>query len=167
MVRPGAYGGAARLLRARDDCRARDSRRAAHEKIFPALVLLAWRVSCDTVRTVWSRSRDTSADDARLHARSANLRRAQIRYRKALVVMGRWVRDLSRRDIVSSFERELWMCFFAGFIRQRWNTVAQKRTDATVLRTRSGASEPHTPVVFPVESRGESPGIRLRVPVQP
>ena len=67
-------------------------------------------------------------------------------YRKALVVMGRWVRDLSRRDIVSSFERELWMCFFAGFIRQRWNTVAQKRTDATVLRTRSGASEPHTPV---------------------
>jgi glucosyl-dolichyl phosphate glucuronosyltransferase len=88
-------------------------------------------------------------------------------YRKALVVMGRWVRDLSRRDIVSSFERELWMCFFAGFIRQRWNRVAQNRTDATVLPTRSGAFEPHTPVVFPVESKENLRASRLRTPVQP
>jgi hypothetical protein len=88
-------------------------------------------------------------------------------YRKALVTMGRWARDLLRRDTVASFERELWLCFFAGFMRQRWNTVAQNRTALTDSRTRSNPPEPETPRVFPVEPTDDLRASRLRTPVQP
>jgi GT2 family glycosyltransferase len=88
-------------------------------------------------------------------------------YRKAAVIMTRWVRDLSRGDSVASFERELWLCFFVGFIRQRWNKGAQFRTNVTAFRTRSSAPEPESPVVFPVEPTDDMRASRLRTPVQP
>ena len=31
-------------------------------------------------------------------------------------LVGAWL----RRDSVASFEHELWMCFFAGILKQRW-----------------------------------------------
>jgi glycosyltransferase involved in cell wall biosynthesis len=88
-------------------------------------------------------------------------------YRKALVTMGRWVRDLLRRDTVASFERELWLSFLAGFMRQRWNKVAQNRTALTDFQTRSSPPEPVTPRVFPVEPMDDLRASRLRTPVQP
>jgi glycosyltransferase involved in cell wall biosynthesis len=88
-------------------------------------------------------------------------------YRKALVTMGRWLRDLLRRDTVASFERELWLCFFAGFLRQRWNKVSQSRRELTDFQTRSNPPEPETPRIFPVEPTDDLRASRLRTPVQP
>ena len=40
-------------------------------------------------------------------------------YRKALTAAMNWLRDTIRRDRVRAFEHELWLCFFAGILRQR------------------------------------------------
>jgi glucosyl-dolichyl phosphate glucuronosyltransferase len=88
-------------------------------------------------------------------------------YRKALMTAGRWVRDLWRRDTVASFERELGICFFAGFVRQRWKKVSQLRTDITALQMRSDAPAPKTPRGFPDEPKDDVRASGLRTPVQP
>jgi len=41
-------------------------------------------------------------------------------FRKALVHAGAAMRSLLRGDIEVAFEHELWLCFFAGIVRQRW-----------------------------------------------
>jgi glucosyl-dolichyl phosphate glucuronosyltransferase len=88
-------------------------------------------------------------------------------YRKALITVGRWVRDLWRRDTVARFERELWMCFFVGFVQQRWNKVSQFRTDVTALQMRSVVPVPKTPRAFPDEPTDDLRASRLRTRVQP
>ena len=40
-------------------------------------------------------------------------------YRKALTTARYWVRDALRRRRTAAFEHELWLCFFAGIVRQR------------------------------------------------
>lgn len=48
-------------------------------------------------------------------------------YRKLLASGAGWLRALARRDPVAAFEHELWIWFFAGIVRQRWNdTYAAK-----------------------------------------
>jgi glucosyl-dolichyl phosphate glucuronosyltransferase len=88
-------------------------------------------------------------------------------YRKAIATIGRWIRDRWRRDSIASFEQELWMCFFAGFLRQRWNKVAQIRASATSLQMRLNPSGPETPPVFPDEPPDNMRASHLRTPVQP
>ena len=52
-------------------------------------------------------------------------------YGKAARAVTRWFRATLRRDRVTAFEQELWICFFAGIVRQRWQDVRARR-----LRTR-------------------------------
>jgi glucosyl-dolichyl phosphate glucuronosyltransferase len=40
-------------------------------------------------------------------------------YRKALATMARWLRASADRNRIEAFEQELWLCFFAGIVRQR------------------------------------------------
>ena len=40
-------------------------------------------------------------------------------YRKALWTAWAWVRAIARRDPVAAFDHEVWLCFFAGILRQR------------------------------------------------
>lgn len=40
--------------------------------------------------------------------------------RKAIHATGAWLFHAVRRDIGVAFEYELWLCFFAGVVRQRW-----------------------------------------------
>jgi glycosyltransferase involved in cell wall biosynthesis len=41
-------------------------------------------------------------------------------YRKALGSLSGWVRATLAGDTVAAFEHEVWLCFFAGIVRQRW-----------------------------------------------
>ena len=40
-------------------------------------------------------------------------------YRKALVAARDWVQATARRDAIAAFDNEVWLCFFAGIVRQR------------------------------------------------
>jgi glucosyl-dolichyl phosphate glucuronosyltransferase len=40
-------------------------------------------------------------------------------YGKAVRAIGRWMSSTLRRDRVTAFEQEWWLCFFAGILRQR------------------------------------------------
>lgn len=42
-------------------------------------------------------------------------------YRKLLTAAAGWLRATAARDAVAAFDHELWMWFFAGIVRQRWN----------------------------------------------
>jgi glycosyltransferase involved in cell wall biosynthesis len=42
-------------------------------------------------------------------------------YRRALSHVARWFRATARRDRVAAFDHEMWLWFFAGILRQRWN----------------------------------------------
>jgi hypothetical protein len=46
-------------------------------------------------------------------------------YRKALTTLKRWAVDALRGRSASAFDHELWLCFFAGIVRQRWQDVAR------------------------------------------
>ena len=48
-------------------------------------------------------------------------------YRKALRTAIDWVRDSVRRRTVEAFEHELWLCFFAGIVRQRFRDSRNRR----------------------------------------
>jgi glycosyltransferase involved in cell wall biosynthesis len=41
-------------------------------------------------------------------------------YRKALGALSGWVGATLAGDTVAAFEHEVWLCFFAGIVRQRW-----------------------------------------------
>lgn len=41
-------------------------------------------------------------------------------YRKALVSAREWIRTTFRGDDLAAFDHEMWLCFFAGIVRQRW-----------------------------------------------
>jgi glucosyl-dolichyl phosphate glucuronosyltransferase len=41
-------------------------------------------------------------------------------FRKAVVTFGGLVASAVRRDPVAAFDREIWLCFFAGIVKQRW-----------------------------------------------
>ncbi len=41
-------------------------------------------------------------------------------YRKAFANLIGWVRAAFRRDAVAAFDREVWLWFFAGIVKQRW-----------------------------------------------
>jgi glycosyltransferase involved in cell wall biosynthesis len=49
-------------------------------------------------------------------------------YRTALASVARWVRFTWQRDPVNAFEQELWLCFFAGIVRQRYRDRAGRVT---------------------------------------
>lgn len=48
-------------------------------------------------------------------------------YRKAAAAAAGWLKARVRRDEVASFERELWLCFFAGIVRQRAKDARSRR----------------------------------------
>jgi hypothetical protein len=48
-------------------------------------------------------------------------------YRKAFRTMLAWMRDLVRRRTLEAFEHELWLCFFAGIVRQRFRDSRSRR----------------------------------------
>jgi glycosyltransferase involved in cell wall biosynthesis len=41
-------------------------------------------------------------------------------FRKALTVAGRWLRHTLKGEAVEAFDAEVWLCFFAGIVRQRF-----------------------------------------------
>ena len=59
-------------------------------------------------------------------------------YRKALTTVRHWVRDALRRRHTAAFEHELWLCFFAGIIRQRARDSRNGRRTA-ITRVAGGA----------------------------
>jgi glucosyl-dolichyl phosphate glucuronosyltransferase len=48
-------------------------------------------------------------------------------YRKALVAAAEWIRNTLRGARVPAFEHELWLCFFAGIVRQRGRDMRARR----------------------------------------
>jgi len=58
-------------------------------------------------------------------------------YRKAFRALGGWLRDTIRGQRVEAFEHELWLCFFAGIVRQRFRDSRAGRTP--VARVAPGA----------------------------
>ena len=58
-------------------------------------------------------------------------------YRKAFRALGGWLRDTVRGQRVEAFEHELWLCFFAGIVRQRFRDSRAGRTP--VARVAPGA----------------------------
>ena len=46
-------------------------------------------------------------------------------YRKALLSARDWIRASVRGDDVAAFDHEMWLCFFAGIVRQRWRDGAR------------------------------------------
>jgi glycosyltransferase involved in cell wall biosynthesis len=61
-------------------------------------------------------------------------------YRSGLRALKNKVRAMIRRDKVTAFERELWLCFFAGIIRQRW-----KDRKLNGAKTRRSITVPEAP----------------------
>lgn len=59
-------------------------------------------------------------------------------YGKAGRALGRWISATLRRDSVTAFEQELWLCFFGGILRQRWRDQRARRAGTTVA-----APSPH------------------------
>jgi glycosyltransferase involved in cell wall biosynthesis len=55
-------------------------------------------------------------------------------FRKALAHAAGWTRTSFHRDAVSAFEHELWMCFFAGIVKQRWKDRHGLRPGTRALR---------------------------------
>jgi hypothetical protein len=51
-------------------------------------------------------------------------------YRKALASAGGWMRESIRGRAIEAFEHELWICFFAGIVRQRWTDSRARRRAA-------------------------------------
>ena len=49
-------------------------------------------------------------------------------YRRALASVAAWVRETLRGRSIEAFEHELWICFFAGIVRQRWHDSRAHRT---------------------------------------
>jgi len=47
-------------------------------------------------------------------------------YRKGLRIAARWVKNTIRRRRTAAFEQEIWMCFFAGILRQRFRDRQHK-----------------------------------------
>ena len=58
-------------------------------------------------------------------------------YRKALAALLNLLRDAVRGDKVRAFEHELWLCFFAGIVRQRARDVRARR--APMAKVAGGA----------------------------
>ena len=56
-------------------------------------------------------------------------------YRKALTAAIDWVRALLRRDAAAAFDHEVWLCFFAGILRQRLRDHAFFRVPAEATRS--------------------------------
>jgi hypothetical protein len=48
-------------------------------------------------------------------------------YRKAVASAAGWLRETVRGRSVAAFEHELWVCFFAGILRQRWRDTRARR----------------------------------------
>jgi glycosyltransferase involved in cell wall biosynthesis len=48
-------------------------------------------------------------------------------YRKALASVAGWMRETLRGGSMEAFEHELWVCFFAGIVRQRWHDARARR----------------------------------------
>jgi len=60
-------------------------------------------------------------------------------YRKALASLIGWARAVVRRDSVAAFDREVWLWFFAGIVKQRW-----KDSNAAAARVRHVPQAPRT-----------------------
>ena len=53
-------------------------------------------------------------------------------YRKALNAAVSWVTDSVRRRRIRAFEHILWLCFFAGIVRQRFRATRARRAQVAV-----------------------------------
>ena len=58
-------------------------------------------------------------------------------YRKAFRALAGWLRDTVRGRRIEAFEHELWLCFFAGIVRQRFRDSRARRT--AIARVAPGA----------------------------
>jgi glycosyltransferase involved in cell wall biosynthesis len=47
-------------------------------------------------------------------------------YRKALASLAGWLRAAWRGDAVAAFDHEVWVWFFAGIVRQRWQDTSRR-----------------------------------------
>jgi GT2 family glycosyltransferase len=62
-------------------------------------------------------------------------------YGKAARAVTRWFRATLRRDRVIAFEQELWICFFAGIVRQRWHDVRARRLRTAPVEGAAGRAQ--------------------------
>jgi hypothetical protein len=54
-------------------------------------------------------------------------------YRKALRTLAHWIRDSVRGRRLEAFEHELWLCFFAGIVRQRFRDSRARRSPVATV----------------------------------
>jgi GT2 family glycosyltransferase len=54
-------------------------------------------------------------------------------YRKALAVAAGWVADSLRGRRIQAFQHVLWLCFFAGIVRQRFRDTRGRRAQVAVV----------------------------------
>ncbi len=82
-------------------------------------------------------------------------------YRKALVNAWACLRETLRRDEMRAFDHELWLCFFAGIVRQcarpsEWSRSPASRSQTAAAATSGGsvaADERHIAAPVPEEAR--------------
>ena len=99
----------------------------AEQGLLPALVLLARHQPRAALRAI--RPRHGSARQTRLDFSTVPhvLGVPRYLYRKAFRAAD-WLRDTVRGDPVEAFDHELWLCFFAGIVRQRFRDSRARRT---------------------------------------
>lgn len=53
-------------------------------------------------------------------------------YRKAFTAAARWISDAVRGNRIRAFEQVLWLCFFAGIVRQRFRDTRARRAQVAI-----------------------------------
>ena len=104
-------------------------RRSAEQAVLPALVLLARHQPRAALRAVRPRHGGAGADHARLldACRTSSGCRAICTARRCARAATWIARLAARRDASDAFEHELWLCFFAGIVRQRFRDSRARR----------------------------------------
>ena len=127
VVHPGAQGRRPRLLRPRARrCGTSSRPNRLNKRVLPPLVLLARHQPRAALRALRTRHGSAGADHARLLDGAAPLRRAALSLSqglRALRLAGSQTRCAAGAS--RAFEHELWLCFFAGIVRQRFRDIAR------------------------------------------
>ena len=138
VVHPRARSRRARLLRPRDGAAPHHPGEPAEQGVLPSLVLLARHQPRAALRALRPRHGSPRTDHARLVRpcrTSSACRDTSIARRFARSADGCETRSAASAS--QAFEHELWLCFFAGIVRQRFRDSRAGRTTGGPHRARS------------------------------